>query len=169
MKPQMREQSWSGRTVRIAAMNPGEQAQRIQDAVAYRAYQYFMARQAKPDHQLDDWQRAASEIVRPLDSGFVILDDKISLNIDIRIFGEGPIEVFPQPRRLIIGGKPRAPQEGSGTGQDHPSLQEDRIYGVVELPVETDPSQVTARFNGPILEIELARAPQKVLPWPNVA
>jgi HSP20 family molecular chaperone IbpA len=42
-------------------------------------------------------------------------------------------------------------------GSDPAVSHSDFVFRVLDLPVEVDPVQVTARFKGPILEIDLTR------------
>ena len=148
-----RKNVWKGRRLRILAVNPAEQKVRLHEAIARRAYRLFESRGVSPGREGEDWKRAESEIVHPLECGLVTHDDKVSICTDMAVFAEGNVDVCVEPRRLILCGRLSALENrGSnselGTG-----------YLLLDLPVEVEPSHVHARFNGRILEIDLYRTP----------
>lgn len=149
-----RRPSWKGRGISVLAVKHGEQETRLREAVARRAYQLFESEGCSPGHAGEDWRHAESEVVRPLACGLLTGDDKVSVSTDISIFDEGGVQVCVEPRRLSIYGRPRIQSASPGACP----LRES-VYRVLDLPVEVDPSQVQARFNGPILEIDLYRTP----------
>lgn len=170
--PEPPKQSWRGRTLKVVAMDPGEQTKRIHDAVARRAYHIFERRGSTLGHELEDWQRAEFETVSLLDCGCLVLDDKVSLNTDLSVFAEGVIEVCVEPHRLTICGKiphrrlvlptrrhyahPR--KESATLERNGSSSEEDFVFRVLDLPVAIEPSRVAARFTGRTLEIDLPKA-----------
>lgn len=168
--PEPPKQSWRGRTLKVVAVDSGEQTKRIHDAVARRAYHIFEGRGSAPGHELGDWQRAEFETVSPLDCGCLVLDDKMSVNTDVSLFGEGVIELCVEPHRLTICVKiPRRPlvlprrhyarpgKESATLERNGSSAEEDFVFRVLDLPVAIDPSRVAARFKGRRLEIDLPK------------
>ena len=154
----VRHPSWKGRSIKIATANPGELEKRFREAVTRRAYQLFETHGCSPGHEGEDWTQAESDLVRPLACGLLTEDDKIFLSTDVSVFEEGSLEVFVEPRRLSLRGRPHTPDGGDGACP----LRE-FVYCVLDLPVEVDRSQVHARFNGRILEISLYRTPLSAL------
>jgi len=154
LQEKARHPSWKGRGINIVAMKPGEQETRLREAVARRAYQLFEGQGCSPGHAGEDWRRAELDLVRPLACGLLTRDDKISVSTDISVFDEGGVEVCVEPRRLALCGRPRAQNAAAGACPLRQS-----VYRVLAFPVEVDPSQVHARFNGRILEIDLYRTP----------
>ena len=152
-----RHPSWKGRGVHIVAAKPGEQENRLREAIARRAYQLFESQGCSPGHEGEDWRRAESDLVRPLSCGLLARDDRIFVSTDISAFDEGNVEVCVEPRRLSLCGRPRTQDAGGACPLREP------VYRVLALPVEVDPSRVHARFNGRILEIDLYRTPLSAL------
>ena len=150
-----RHPSWKGRSIKIATANPGELEKRFREAVTRRAYELFETHGCSPGHEGEDWKQAESDLVRPLACGLLTEDDKISLSTDISVFEEGSLEVFVEPRRLSLRGRPHTP--------DGACPLREFVYCVLDLPVEVDRSQVHARLNGRILEISLYRTPLSAL------
>ena len=74
--------SWNGRYLKIRRVTPEERARIIRDAVAKEVHQNCESRGCEPGHELKDWRQAESEILRPLNCGFLMLDDNIELSTD---------------------------------------------------------------------------------------
>jgi HSP20 family molecular chaperone IbpA len=156
-----RKHSRAQEKLRVVAVTASEQTRRVQEAVARRAYEIFESRGSAPWHELEDWRQAESELVRPRCSGQMNLNGALWIGTDAAIFEEGTIEIWVAPRHLTICGKPRvdksdARRKHSGS---HPSRE--MVFDAFDLPVEIDPSHVTAKFNGWSLEILLGKAPSK--------
>jgi hypothetical protein len=152
-------QAWNGRKLKISAVNSSDQNQRMRDVVACRAHQIYRNRGSRPGQELQDWHCAESEVVKPLSCGYLIEDAKISLNTDASLFQEGEIEIRVEPGRLTVCGRACARAKEMALGSDDSVSHSDFVFRVLDLPVEIDPSQVTARFNGRVLEIDLPRVP----------
>jgi hypothetical protein len=71
---------------------------------------------------------------------------------------EGEIGICVEPRRLAVCGRACARKKEMIPRSDPSVSHSDFVFRVFDLPVEIDPSQVTARFNGRVLEIDLSRA-----------
>ena len=140
--------------VKLTPLNADEQAKRIQQAIARRAYEIFSRRGCAPLHELEDWHQAESELVQPCCCGSMSLNGDLWLGTDASSFDEGTIEVLLAPRRITICGKPRIDSKRL----DSDAQQAEMIYRVVELPLEVDPLTVTTQFNGSSLEVVLRKA-----------
>ena len=143
---------------RVVAVTASAQTQRVEEAVARRAYEIFESRGSAPWHELEDWRQAESELVRPRCSGQVNLNGALWIGTDAAIFEEGTTEIWVAPRHLTICGKPRVDKSDARRKHigSHPSRE--TVFHAFDLPVEIDPSHVTAKFNGWSLEILLKKA-----------
>ena len=149
--------SRTGEKVKLTPLNANEQTRRIQEAVARRAYEIFERRGGAAWHELEDWRQAESESVRPFCCGEMTLNGSLWLGTDASAFEEGTIEIWIAPRRITICGKPWIEKERAASGERCVEM----IYHIVNLPLEVDPSGVTATFRGPSLEIVLRKAQAK--------
>ena len=152
------ERSWNGRNLKLTLVDPEEQINRIRDTIALRAFQICERRGCGAGRGREDWQRAESELLAPLNCGHVIQDDKIWSSTDAAYFEKGDIEVCVEPRPLTLCGTPAKctpllTPENSGS-----QARKDFIFRTFELPVEIEPSQAAARFRGRFLEIDLPKA-----------
>jgi HSP20 family molecular chaperone IbpA len=144
--------------VKLALIDADEQSRRMQEAVARRAYAMFESRGSAPGHELEDWRQAESELVSPLCCGRMTIDDSLWVGADVGVFEEGTIETWVAPRKITICGKPRVDKVGAHREHTGPRPGGEMIFHVLDLSAEIDPSQVTAKFNGPSLEIFLRKA-----------
>ena len=165
------ERSWNGRRLNIIRVDPNECDTKIRDAIARRAFQISESRGREPGRQLEDWRRAESETVRPLNCGFLISDDKIELNTDAACFADGEIAVCVKPQHITICGKDAFCKSSETLEEGNSKLNGYLVFRSLDLPVEVEPSQVTAKFKGRTIEIDLpkARAIQKVHAESNAA
>ncbi len=151
--PSFKSRSWNGRHLKITRITPEERARIVRAAIAKGAFQISESRGFEPGHELDDWRRAESEIVRPLNCGFLVSHHSIQLSTDAACFSEGEIEIYVEPRHLTICGTERTCMPGAVSKSPDRS-----IIRSLELPHEIEPSEVFARFKGRMIEIDLPRA-----------
>jgi len=129
---------------------------RMRQAIARRAFTLFEEGGRVWGRDAADWAKAEAHVVRPLECGTVEQDHRVCLTADTGCFGDGPIELWLEPHRLVLCGtdparKPVYPRE-------------DWIFFTRDIPVEVDPAQVTARFNGQALTLYLPKAHRPAVP-----
>lgn len=152
-----KKHSKAGEKPEIIVVDANEQARRVQEAIARRAYEIFERRGSASWHELEDWGKAEAELVSPLCCGRMTVGDNLWIGTDAAVFQEGTTEIWVAPRKVTICGKPRcdrviALRENIGIRPDG-----GLVFHVLDLPIEIDPSHVTAKFNGPSLEILLRK------------
>jgi HSP20 family molecular chaperone IbpA len=147
-----------GGKVKLAITDANEQMRRVQEAVAHRSYTIFESRGSGSWHELQDWAQAESELVRPLSCGRTTVGDRLWIGTDAGTFEQGTIEIWVAPRKITICGKPRADKDVQGIG---PRSGEERIFRVLDLCLDVDPSSATAKLHGPSLEILVRKAQTK--------
>jgi HSP20 family molecular chaperone IbpA len=151
--PRFAAKSWNGRHLIIRQVTPEERAGIVQDAIAKKVLQNVASLGFEPGHELKDWREAESEILHPLNCGFLVLDNSVELNLDAASFDEGEIQICVEPRNLMICGKDHA------NSSDIASKSADQsVIRTLELPLEIDPSAVTAGFRGRTIEIDFPKA-----------
>jgi len=148
--------SRANEAVSVVTLSAEEQTRKVHDAVARRAYQISETSKDEGHHELQDWLQAESDLVHPFCVGRMPIDGSLWLGTDADAFAEGTIEVWVAPRQLTVCGNPRTGSRTLSPGQRFSSDQ--RIYEVINLPVEVDPSRVAARVNCSALEILLRKA-----------
>jgi HSP20 family molecular chaperone IbpA len=135
---------------KISAVSAKDQLTRVQGTVARHA---FLEEGCSPGHEVEIWRRAKSELVRPLCHAQMIRDNDIWVETDAGEFEEGTLEIMISPRHVTICGKPRNSRIGEMTKGKGSQSRNEIVFRTLELPVDVEPSTVTAKLNGPILEI----------------
>lgn len=150
--------SRAGEKVKLAIMDEDEQTRRVHEAVARRAYAIFESRSPASGHELEDWSQAECGLVSSLCCGRMTAGDSLWVGADVAVFEEGTIEIWVAPRRMTVCGKPRVDKVHAARKPTGARPDGEMIFRVLDLPIEVDPSRVTARFNGPALEVLLKMA-----------
>ncbi|HVN08174.1 MAG TPA: DUF2934 domain-containing protein [Patescibacteria group bacterium] len=144
--------------IKICQVVGNELNDKIHEAVAWRAFQFYEQEGCAPGHELGHWERAESEVVRPLDCGVLSQDHRVCLTTDAAIFDDGAVELFVEPWRLTICGFDRSRRPVPTPPGEPAQKRRDFIFRVHDFNVEIDPTGVAARFNGPVLNIYLPKA-----------
>ena len=154
-----KKHSKAGEKPKIVVVDANEQARRIQEAIARRAYEIFERRGSASWHELEDWREAEAELLRPCCSGRMSVDGTLWMGTDAAAFEKDTIEIWVAPHRLTICGKPRAAKESIAPVTERNGSCPDggMIFQAIELNCEIDPSRVTATTNGPCLDIFLTK------------
>jgi len=148
----------NSKRVKLTIIDGNEQTRRMREAVAHRAYAIFESRGSGSWQKLQDWRQAESDLVRPLNCGRTTMGDRLWIGTDARIFEQGMIEIWVAPRKITICGEPRSDKDVQGIG---PRSHEERIFRVLDLCIDVDPSHMTAKLHGPSLEILVRKAQAK--------
>ena len=143
-------------SVSVITLSAEEQAQRVHDAVARRAYEISETHKETEPRLDQDWLQAESELIHPFCGGRMPINGKLWLGTDPGIFKAGSIELWVAPRRLTVCGLPRVGEKAASAGKGS-GPQAENIYEVIELRDEVDPAQVAAEVRSATLEIVLGK------------
>jgi len=139
-------------TIRIFSVETVEQARRVEEAIARRAYQIFEQRGGLGWHELEDWRQAESEVRSKLCFSLSSSDDSLLVGFDVTRFEQGSVEVWIAPRQMTIWGKPtRQKQQAPGAVR----LYEGMVLRTIAIPVEIEPGRAVANINRSFVEIRL--------------
>ena len=150
--------------LRIRPVVGNELKNKIHAAVAWRAYQFYEECGRLFGHDVEDWERAEAKVVRPMDCGVLVEDNRVCLTVDPSLFDDGPIELYVEPRRITLCGYDPSRRPLPTAPGEPPRVRRDWIFRVHDFDVDVDPSAVTARFNGPVLNVYLAKAQPREVP-----
>jgi HSP20 family molecular chaperone IbpA len=133
--------------------------QELHDRIARRAYELFEKRERQPEHEVDDWVQAESEILHGCRHEIVEHLDSFVLRADLpgEHFTTDQIKVSIEPRRVMVSGKQQISAlylEGDTT-QTKPLIR--TIFRVHELPADVDPGRSKATLSGERFEIVMPK------------
>jgi HSP20 family molecular chaperone IbpA len=149
----------NAKTIAVTTVNATEQARRIDETIAHRAYEIFERRGGMGWHELEDWRQAESDVRSKLCFGLTSSEDSLFVGCDVAGFEEGSVEVWVAPRQMTICGKPFGPKEQTAKSETHP--YRGVVFRVVSLPVEVEPGRVLISLERNFLEIHLSTVHSK--------
>jgi HSP20 family protein len=135
-----------------------EQMKEFSQSVARRAYEYFEARGGEFGHELEDWFRAESELMRRVPIEVKEADGQITVRAEVPGFAADEIKVSVEPQRLVISGKSEKTTEEKKEQTLISEFRSNQFCRELRLPAEVEPDKTTAAFKDGVLELAFAKA-----------
>ena len=118
------------------------------DAIARRAYEIFEGNGRQWGRDLDDWFRAESELLHPVNVELGESDNAVIVRAEVPGFELKDLEVGIEGRQLTIAGKHETSKEEGKEKVLYSERQSNRLYRCIELPAEVDSEKTTAGRSG---------------------
>ena len=134
-----------------------ERVQEIKELIARRAYELSEARGFSHGHELEDWLRAQSEILRGGPVDIRETETELTICAEVPGFRERDLEVRVEPRRLFISGKRQEAPERRQGKTVYSERQANQIFFFLDLPAPIDPDKVNATLSDGVLEVKLLK------------
>ncbi len=135
-----------------------EQMKEFSQSVARRAFEYFEARGREFGHDLEDWFRAESELMRRVPVEIKDADGQITVRAEVPGFAADEIKVSVEPQRLVISGKSEKTTEETKEQTLISEFRSNQFCRELRLPAEVEPDKTTAALKDGVLEIAFAKA-----------
>jgi HSP20 family molecular chaperone IbpA len=136
--------------------------QEINDLIAGRAYELYKCRGSAHGDDAGDWYQASTEILVDVPVEITESETQFTIRAGVPGFTENDLEVRVVPCSVCITGKKL---EGSQREPGSSEWRPNRIFQVLDLPSEIDPSSVEAYVSRGSLEIKLGKVGfRKVVP-----
>jgi HSP20 family protein len=162
MKPQQAIQTAKQQTpsspIFVEAEKLFDQMKEFSQSVARRAYEYFEARGREFGHDLEDWFRAESDLMRRVPIEIKEIDGRTIVRAEVPGFAADEIKVSVEPQLLVISGKTEEKNEEKNEETLLSEFRSNQFYREVKLPFKVEPDQTTAVLNDGVLELALAKA-----------
>lgn len=133
----------------------------VHELIARRAYELFVERGFKHGHDVEDWLRAESQLLRVSPIAVSETAETITVKTALPGYRAEDLEIHVEPRRVFITGNPVTENPGSEVekkkGTDSSRERLNRIFRSIDLPAQIDPEKVTATFSSGELEILLSK------------
>jgi HSP20 family protein len=141
------------------------EAKEMFDAIARRAYELFEAKGRVRGRDLENWFQAESELFERTPVDVKESPDGLTVLADVRRFSPKELEVDLEPRRVTIIGKQQSQAERKTETGFVSEKRATRLLRTLQLPVEIDTRNATARLKRGVLELDVKKAaPAKVRP-----
>ena len=140
-----------------------EQMKEFSQSVARRAYEYFEARGREFGHDLEDWFRAESELMRRVPVEVKEADGQITVRAEVTGFAANAIKISVEPQRLVISGKSEKTTEEKKEQTLFSEFRSNQFCRELRLPAEVEPDKTTAVLKDGVLELVFAKAAESKL------
>jgi HSP20 family protein len=124
-----------------------------------RAYELFEGRGRENGHDLDDWFKAESELLRPMPVEINENDNALVIKAEVPGFKAEDLNVSLEPTCLIIKGKLEEATEKTVDKTVYSESQSKETFRKVPLPFEVNPDAGEAFLRDGVLEIKAPKAP----------
>jgi len=135
-----------------------EQMKEFSQSVARRAYEYFEARGREFGHDLEDWLRAESELMRRVPVEIKEADGQITVRAEVPGFAANEIKIRVEPKRLVISGKSEKTTKEKKEQTLLSEFRSNQFCRELRLPTEVEPAKTTAVLKDGVLELVFAKA-----------
>jgi HSP20 family protein len=133
------------------------QFSQMHELIARRAFEIFESNGGSPGHDLEDWFRAESELLRPVPLNVIELNDEYVVRAEVPGFGGRDIKISVQPRCLAVSGKLQTNEQGENGRLIRSAWCANQILRTLDLPSDVDTSTVSASVQDGILTVHLAK------------
>ena len=151
------KQQAPARPIFVEAEKLFEQMMEFSQTVARRAYEYFEARGREFGHDLEDWFRAESELMRRVPVEIKEAENQITVRAEVPGFTANEIKVSVEPRRLVISGKPEKAAEEKKEQTLFSEIRSNQFCRELTLSAEVDPAKTTAVLKNGVLEFAFTK------------
>ncbi len=134
-----------------------EQMKEFSQFVARRAYEYFEARGREFGHDLEDWFRAESELMRRVPVEIKEAENQITVRAEVPGLTTDEIKVSVEPRRLVISGKSEKAAEEKKEQTLFSEFRSNQFCRELTMPAEVDPTKTTAVLKNGVLELAFTK------------
>jgi HSP20 family protein len=135
-----------------------EQMKEFSQSVARRAYEYFGARGREFGHDLEDWFRAESELMRRVPVEIKEADGQIAVRAEVPGFTADEIKVSVEPQWLVISGKSEKTTEEKKEQTLLSEFRSNQFCRELRLPAEVEPDKTKAVLKDGVLELAFTKA-----------
>ena len=130
----------------------------LYQSIADRAHELFEARGREHGHDLEDWLRAESELLQFVPIEMVESDDELTIHARVLGFSAEDIQISVEPRRLAISGRRERATENRTKDATYNEQVSKEIFQAIELPIEIDSKNATAKIKKGVLSLTLPKA-----------
>jgi HSP20 family protein len=135
-----------------------KRVQQLHDEIATRAFSIFEINGKTFGHDLENWFRAESELLHPVQIELSESNGNLILKAEVPGFADKELEIALEPRRVAITGKHEAKEERKDEETLYSEIRSNRVLRVLDLPAAVDTEQATATLENGVLELKMPKA-----------
>lgn len=129
-------------------------------SIAQRAYEFFEARGRDFGHDLEDWFRAETELIRHVPVEIKDTESNLVVRAEVPGFTADNLRISVAERQLLLSGKVEAATEEKTEQTVYNERRTQQFYRAVTLPTNVDATKATASLHDGVLELTLPKGAQ---------
>lgn len=130
----------------------------VTESIAQRAYQFFEARGRELGHDLEDWFRAETELMRHVPVEIKDTTDNLIVRAEVPGFNANDLKISVDARQLMLSGKAEATTEEKVEQAVYNERRSQQFYRTITLPTDVDATKATAALRDGVLELTLPKS-----------
>jgi HSP20 family protein len=134
-----------------------DRIERLNDAIARRAYELFERDGRVDGLDVEHWLEAEKDFLIPIQTNMEEKDSEFVVRAEVPGFTANDLEVNVEPRRVTITGKREFKQETKECSEE----SSNEIFRSLALPSDANASKVTATLKDGVLEVKIPKAETK--------
>jgi HSP20 family protein len=138
-----------------------DQMREFSQSIGRRAYEFFETRGREFGHDMEDWFRAESELLRRVPVAITETDKQLTVCAEVPGFKAEEIKISVEPRRLVISGKSETTKTEETEQTVYNERRSNQFCRALDLAAAVDPAQTTATLKDGVLEVSLPKATVK--------
>lgn len=125
--------------------------------IGQRAHEFFEARGREFGHDLEDWFRAESELIRHVPVEIKDTAENIVVHAEVPGFNANDIKISVDGRQLMLTGKVEATTEEKTEQTVYNERRSNQFYRAMALPTDVDATKAVASMKDGVLELTLPK------------
>ena len=152
-----------GRTMIEFTPSPSifEDFEALTNSIAQRAFGFFKERGYSNGQDLDDWLRAESELLTPVQLELSESEDGYTVRAEVTGFGAKDLKVRAESNSVYICGKTgQKKEEKKGRATQYSEVSASQFYRRIDLADSINPEKAVAHLENGVLELSLPKVAQ---------
>lgn len=133
------------------------QMKEVTESIAQRAYQFFEARGRELGHDLEDWFRAETELIRYIPVEIKDTNENIIVRAEVPGFSANDLRISVDARQLILSGKVETTTEEKDEQAVYNERRSQQFYRTLTLPTDVDATKAITSLRDGVLELTLPK------------
>lgn len=127
-------------------------------AIAQRAFDIFEKRGRQFGHEVEDWLRAESEVIRRIPMEVKEVGNNLEIRAEVPGFKSEELKIYVEPRRLTISGETEQSSEEEKENTLYSEWHSRKVFRAFDLPREVKTTGAQATLKDGVLKLTLAKA-----------
>jgi len=135
-----------------------DRTNRIHEAIAQRAFEFFERDGGLFDRELEHWFKAEAELLHPVHVQVSESSDAVEVQAEMPGFSPKELEVSVRPQLVTISGKKESGEDRKKGTAVYREQCSNEILRVINLPADVEASRAIATLSNGVLTLNIPKA-----------